>query len=91
MKTKMTQQVDDPISVVSIFDQKRSSTMPFKVVYKNRSYIVNKVGLHHLFYRGETLHHVFSVLCEGNVYLRLEHETKFLTWKLKEISDGEAD
>ena len=63
--------------------------MPQKVLWKNREYVIQKVGLHHVFRQGKTLFHVFSVATE-NLFMRLVLDTDTLHWKLEEIADAGA-
>jgi hypothetical protein len=64
--------------------------MPTKVIFEGRDYLVTKLGFHHLYRRGRTLYHVFSV-ASPTLFFRLVLDTDTLHWTLEEISDGEAD
>lgn len=60
---------------------------PRYVVWKGRNHTVTKIGLHHHFYEGKTLYHVFSII-SGTIFMRLKLNTDNLSWKLEEISDA---
>lgn len=74
------------ISVSLVYDGCNKSVLPRQLIWKNRLYKIEKVGLHHTFEKGKTLYHVFSVV-SGLVCFRLELNTKNLNWELTEIKD----
>lgn len=78
------------VSVSSFYDQATGQNGPREVVWRGRSYLVDKVGLHHRFWQGRTLVHLFSVLC-GSCYLRLRLETDSLVWFIESFVDQEDD
>lgn len=77
----MTQKLYEKVSVVL------ASTGPKSVTWNNREYIIEKIGLHHTFKKGNTLFHVFSVSTQS-LFLRLNLNTQNLQWALTEVSDG---
>ncbi|MDP3917734.1 MAG: hypothetical protein Q8Q30_00985 [Candidatus Woesebacteria bacterium] len=58
--------------------------IPISITWKNRDYKITKIGLHHDYYEGKVLMHVFSVLSDS-LFLKLKLNTKHLTWNLMEI------
>lgn len=76
--------VSENISVNLVFDSKKMQVYPKAVIWKNKKYQIEKVGLHHKYKKGNTLFHVFSVI-SGDLFLRLILDTKTLHWKLEEI------
>lgn len=54
---------------------------PLSMSWRNRDYKITKVGLHHDYYEGKTLIHIFSVLSD-DLFLKLKFNTKNLTWNL---------
>jgi len=58
--------------------------IPISITWRNRDYKITKIGLHHDYYEGKILMHVFSVL-SGTLFLKLKLNTKHLTWNLMEI------
>ena len=79
--------VDVPVAVVSAYDPKGANVSPVKVRWDGREYKITKLGLHHNFRVGRTLHHVFSVI-SGDTFFRLNLNTDNLSWRLEEVSDG---
>lgn len=76
--------VDAPVAVVLDYEAETRRVCPSKIIWKNREYTVTKLGLHHHFRVGRTLHHIFSVIC-GEVFFRLNLDTDNLSWKLEEV------
>ncbi len=74
--------INEPVTVGII------NNAPKYVIWKGRNYTIEKIGLHHAFRRGRTLHHVFSVLA-GTLFMRLRLNTDSLDWRLEEINDNE--
>ena len=82
--------VDVPVSVVFISDPHGAKVSPIKVRWDGRVYPITKVGLHHHFREGRTLHHIFSVISD-ETFFRLNLNTDNLLWRLEEVSDGLPD
>lgn len=76
----MTQKIDERVLVTLASDK------PKRVVWKNREYIIEKIGLRHTFKKGSTLYHVFSV-STSSLFMRLLLNTENLQWRLTEVSD----
>ncbi|HWA51807.1 MAG TPA: hypothetical protein VG895_01985 [Patescibacteria group bacterium] len=83
----MNQKLDAPVSVVSYFDKNTLNFLPKTVIWNNRFYKINQIGLHHEYKKGDILYHIFSVTTD-NLFLRLKFNTKSLNWFLEEISNG---
>lgn len=62
-----------------------TDSIPTSMTWKNRDYKITKIGLHHNFYEGKTLIHVFSCLSD-TLFLELKFNTKNLLWNLTKIS-----
>lgn len=60
---------------------------PVWVKWRNRIYKITNIGLHHSFYQGQTLYHVFSVVSQ-TLFLRLKFNTKNLIWILEEVQNA---
>lgn len=82
--------VDIPVSVIFVYDPNGSKISPLKVRWDGRVYSITKVGLHHQFREGRTLHHIFSVVSD-ETFFRLNLNTDNLSWRLEEVSDGLPD
>lgn len=85
----MYQRISEPVSVLLQYKSEGAFVIPQTVVWKNREYFIQKVGLHHIFREGKTLFHVFSVATE-TLFMRLVLNTDTLHWKLEEIADAGA-
>ena len=83
----MIQRVKVPVSVAFVFNHHRRQTIPTKIQWEGKIYLIEKIGLHHTYRTGRTLHHVFSV-ANQNLFFKLNLDTDNLTWTLEEISDG---
>lgn len=66
------------MAVKVIFDQR-----PLELSHAGKSIKITQVGLHHKYYEGRTLHHVFSV-CSDSAYFRLNLDTETLLWTLED-------
>lgn len=83
----MTQRIDEEVAVAVIFSK---GVIPKTVRWSGRDYPVERVGMHHTLHRGDDLIHVFGVICKTH-WMRLELDTKTLSWKLLEINDGQTN
>lgn len=81
----MTQEINEPVSVSLVYDSKQGHCGPRSIIWKNRIYRVNKIGLRHSYRKGEKLLYIFSVIC-GAVFFKLEFDTDNLHWRLLELS-----
>ena len=79
-----------PVSVELVYDHRRHSVSPRKMLWDGRVFQITKIGLHHTFRSGRDLFHVFS-LSAGDLSFRLKLDTTNLFWTLEEISDGIPD
>jgi len=73
--------IDEKVTVGMVND------IPKYLIWKGRSHNINKIGLHHKYFDGKTLLHIFSVMTD-TLFLRLSFNTDNLNWKLKEISEN---
>jgi len=76
----MLQILSEPVQVTF-------SRQPLFLTWAGRSYSVQKLGLHHHYREGRTLHHVYSVVADG-LFFRLNLNTDTMSWILQEVSDG---
>ncbi|MBU1133156.1 MAG: hypothetical protein ABIA11_04080 [Patescibacteria group bacterium] len=86
----MIQKLSAPISVLSYFNHKKRKFSPLLVVWEGKEHKVSKIGYQHKFWSGNTLFHVFSVVCEG-IFFKIKLNTQSLSWEIEEISDGETN
>lgn len=52
---------------------------------------MTELGFHHFFNEGRRLIHVFEVVADGHLQMRLRYDTESLGWTLTEVSDGNPD
>lgn len=77
--------INEEVSVDLIFDSKTKIAKPWVIKWRDRSYKIDKIGLHHQAFDGRVLIHYFSV-CSGETFLKLAFNTLNLHWRLEEIS-----
>lgn len=82
----MIEKIQEPVSVELIFNSKSKKTFPYRIVWRERLYYIDKIGLHHFFWQGKTLFHVFSV-SSGSLFFRLTLNTESLRWELTEVAN----
>lgn len=82
--------INQPISVVAIYDRIRNEVTPWRIKWQGRIYTISQIGFHHTVREGRALQHIFSVT-DGNTAFKLRHDTETLSWMLEEISDGNAN
>lgn len=86
----MREKIDTPVSVSLHFNHKTRQVAPTNIIWENRGYQVDQVGLHHTYHTGKTLFHVFSVTA-GASFFKLVLNSDTLHWRLEEVSDGLPD
>lgn len=72
--------INEPVTVGLV------NNIPKYLIWKDRNYVITKIGLHHSFHEGKVLYHVFSVLTQ-NIFLRLKLNTQNLSWRLEETAN----
>jgi len=85
----MIEKINEPITVLSIYERLGARVMPAKIKWNGRVYKITKLGFHHKVKIGQTLNHIFSVT-DGKMFFRLRLDTDTLHWFLEEVSDGLA-
>ena len=78
------EKIDEPISVSFLSDYRTHKIVPVRFLWKKRIFQVEEIGLHHTYYQGDVLYHVFSVVC-NSAYFRLALNTQTLLWRLEEV------
>ena len=86
----MIQKVNLPVSVKTVFDHRRRETRLTAVFFEGVEQAITRLGYHHTYRDGRTLHHVFSVAGLA-IFFRLDFNAENLIWLLTEVSDGETD
>lgn len=80
----MTHPINEPISVITVYNSDKQSVMPYKLSWHGRDYKITKLGYHHRIRVGRTLLHIFSV-CTENTAFKLQLNTDTLHWLLEEV------
>ena len=83
----MIEKINAPISVVTTYNHKKRTVVPAIVKWDGETYKIEHVGFHHMYRRGRTLIHSFSVSSK-DTFFKITLNTESLGWKLEEISDG---
>jgi len=83
----MIQKISAPVSVELVYDHRKHTVFPRKILWDGRIFPALKIGLHHTYREGRELVHIFSVASD-NLSFRLKLDTTTLFWTLEEISDG---
>lgn len=86
----MTQKINSKVTVYAVFDHITLSVRPKVILWNGRIHNIVKVGLHHVYRRGRTAFHVFSVASE-TLFFRLVLDTDKLYWTLEEVQDAESN
>lgn len=86
----MIQKISAPVSVELVYDHRKHTSLPRKILWDGRVFPILKLGLHHTLREGRDLHHIFSVTTQ-ELSFRLRLDTNTLFWTLEEISDGLPD
>ena len=73
-----------------MFNHKTLTVVPKAVLWGGKIHTIIKVGLHHIYRRGRTAFHVFSV-ASPTLFFRLVLDTDKLYWTLEEIADAESN
>lgn len=80
--------MSEKVSVTSVFDSKKAEMRPVHVIWHGNVYEIKQVGLHHTIRVGNVLHHVFGVVA-GELFMRLNLNTKTLHWTLEEAEGSD--
>lgn len=86
----MIQRILAPTSVLALFNHKKCMFEPLIILWDGKKHKVKKIGYHHKVREGNTLFHIYSVLCE-TLFFKLKLDTGSLLWVIEEISDGEVN
>jgi len=86
----MHQKINQKVSVITVFDQKKSLVMPIKIKWQGKVHPIKKLGYHHHYRQGRDLIHIFSVANQSLAF-RLRLNSTNLHWLLEEVSDGQVN
>lgn len=81
--------INEKVSVLTYYNEKTNKAAPYQIKWRNRTYTITEIGLHHTIKNGKTLHHIFSVT-DNNTFFRLNLNTNNLHWIVEEIIEKEG-
>lgn len=87
----MTETINEPVSVALLYSADKRRTTPWVLDWRKQRWRVTEVGFHYYYKEGNRLIHVFEVLANNRLQMRLVYDTLSLNWLLAEVSDGQAD
>lgn len=83
--TRMRESLDEPVSIITIYNHKLGHFYPYQLSWQNQEYRLGKVDFWHKTNRGKDLLHHFSVGdVSGTMYFKLGFNTTNLQWVLEE-------
>ena len=82
--------MNEKVSVIMVYNSQAGTVMPYKLKWKDRDYIITKLGYYHAVRRGRTVIHIFHVT-DGTLDFSLECNGDNLHWILKEVIDGSTN
>ncbi len=81
----MRESLDEPVSVIWIYNAKSRSMQPHRMSWNGQEYQLGKIDFWHKTRHGNTLVHHFSIADrEGQAYFKLALNTDSLQWVLEE-------
>lgn len=86
----MLNQVNIPISVITIFDAVKKTSIPYKIKWNNQIYKITNLAYYHQIKEGSKIHHIYHV-SDGNLDFKIRLDSSSLNWILEEVSDGLAN
>lgn len=86
----MIEPVREKVSVITIYDAKRGSVLPWKIKWRGKLYTIAKLGYYHRRKIGRVILHTFDVT-NGAIAFRLICNPENLHWTLEEVSDGSTN
>ena len=85
----MREKINEKVSVLSYYSNRKHKSLPLRMIWKNKEYNLDELGMVHPYKIGDTWHHIFEMVDnEQSLAIRLNHNTKELSWTLEVISDG---
>lgn len=86
----MLLKLQENIDVVLLCKHQGNIIMPYKIRWRNREYIIKKLGYRYREKVGKTFFHIFHVT-DDSLAFRLRLDPNNLHWTIEEVSDGLAD
>lgn len=86
----MYETINEKVNVLAYFVQGYRNVKPFRFIWHDKEYRINKIGYVHKKQHGRTILHVFSVT-DGSNFFELQFDPQELEWFLARTWDGEAN
>jgi hypothetical protein len=86
----MIETINEKVSVISIYDAQKHTSLPYLVKWQGKKYRIVKIGYHHRQRQGRIMKHIYSV-SSTTLFFRLNFDSENLSWTLEQVSDGLAD
>ena len=88
----MKQQINQEVSIISLYDAKNKNFAPQRLRWQNRDYILGKVDYYHSYMEGRERQHIYE-LCDDQqtLWFRLRQNGLNNHWILEAVHDGLAD
>ena len=86
----MNENVNEKVSVITVFNQETGLVIPKKIRWRNRDYLIKNLAYYHRIHQGKNIIHIFTVT-DGNLDFRLSLDSLSLHWTLEEIYDRSND
>ena len=86
----MYEDINERISVVAIFGDTYQSVQPFRIKWKGKEYLIEKIGYQHKYKEGQSIIHVFSAT-DGVNFFELKFNAGELSWLLGRVANNEAN
>ena len=87
----MKELIGEQVEVAMIYAKDRRRTWPCLIRWRHKRWRTSAVGFKHYLKKGRILIHIYELEAEGNLWMRLEHNTLYNTWTLEAVSDGQAE
>lgn len=87
----MTETIGEQVEVAMIYSKDKRRTWPCLVKWRRQKWRVSEEGFKHYVKKGKVLVHIYELVAEGHLWMRLEHDTLLNTWTLEAVSDGETN
>ncbi|GDX61961.1 hypothetical protein LBMAG33_2710 [Candidatus Levyibacteriota bacterium] len=80
------QEINEPISVIFIYNSKKRYAKPYKINWKEKDYIVEEVCIHYFQEKKGIFHHIY-VIKSGNTIMEIIMNSRTLFWEIERIGD----
>ncbi len=87
----MKEKINEEITVVSYYNSKKKQTVPYKLNWQNKDFLLGEVDFSHTYMEGQERQHIFELTdIDNTLHFRLRLNSLNLHWTLEAIHDGLA-